>query len=142
MTADSLIRPSTDNSHLEVDVVDYMNGPGRFATASKFQVVDKFLNPWTYAGSASLAPGSYTKNQLYKALGISDIKDKLVSVEQYLNLLTSPATLKRKSKINPMFSTIAVPITLAAACRAQLWTLAGKARPSSRVVVVQSSMIC
>ncbi|MDP3251152.1 MAG: hypothetical protein Q8M77_04505 [Hydrogenophaga sp.] len=65
-----LIRGNT-STPLNVDVNAYMSGPGRFASPSKFELVEKFMSPWLHPESLNLAPGTYTKEQLFSALGIS-----------------------------------------------------------------------
>jgi hypothetical protein len=72
MTDETLIRASTDfPPPVPIDVDTYMAGPGRFATPDKFEIVKKFLNPLTDLSSFQLAPGTYTKNQLFSAFGIA-----------------------------------------------------------------------
>lgn len=64
-TSSSLIRePGALVDPVEIDVNDYMAGPGRFATASKFKTIEMFMSPWMYAESSGLAPGIYTKQQV------------------------------------------------------------------------------
>ena len=56
---------------VNIDINTYMAGPGHFATPDKFELVKWFLNPLTNASSFQLAPGTYTKEQLFGAFGIS-----------------------------------------------------------------------
>ena len=65
---ENLIRPSNLVTPLNVDVNEYMNGPGRFATLDKFDVVKAFFSPINSA-SLSLEPGTYTKEQLFTKFG-------------------------------------------------------------------------
>lgn len=63
------IRPPGNGVSTTVDVNAYMgsNGPGRFANASRFPLVQQFFN----AGSGALAPGTYNEAQLMAELNIS-----------------------------------------------------------------------
>lgn len=87
MTDVTLIRASTDfPPAVQIDVNAYMGGPGRFATADRFEVVNKFFNPLTDIASFQLAPGIYTKESLWTAFGIStsaaDFSRRVVSIDQ------------------------------------------------------------
>lgn len=43
---DSLIRPATQTIQISADINEYMNGPGRFAPVTAFEVIQKiFLDP-------------------------------------------------------------------------------------------------
>jgi Ca2+-binding RTX toxin-like protein len=80
--SEGLIRPPTFVlPDIGLDVNAYMAGPGRFATASMFDVVEQFLNPSLFASSFSLAPGTYDKNQLFSSFGIDA---GFVSIQQAL----------------------------------------------------------
>lgn len=68
----TLIRESTDvPPPVQIDINAYMSGPGRFATPNKFSVIQKFFNPLTDPASFQLAPGTYTKTQIFAAFGVT-----------------------------------------------------------------------
>lgn len=69
-TSPTLARPIDSGLLVDVDVNLYMAGPGRFATANKFELVSHFLNPWLHPESYSIPPGEYTKEQMRSLLGI------------------------------------------------------------------------
>ncbi len=68
---DQLIRPVAATSLVLIDVDAYMSGPGRFATPNKFDFIKKFFNPLTDPASFQLAPGTYTKAQIFAAFGVT-----------------------------------------------------------------------
>jgi hypothetical protein len=74
MTDEALIRPIDFKiPPVQINVNDYMGGPGRFATPDKFEVINKFFNPLTDISSFQLAPGEYSKAQLLALFKINGI---------------------------------------------------------------------
>ncbi len=73
LTAESLIRAASDSSTVEVDAVTFMSptGPGRFALASEFELVQEFFEEGIFGGfSNDLMPGVYTKQQVAAEFGL------------------------------------------------------------------------
>jgi Ca2+-binding RTX toxin-like protein len=68
------IRPAQPSS-VTVDVNAYMAGPGRFASAASFEVIRKFFDSSLYPESYALQPGTYTKQQMFNLLGLSNSKN-------------------------------------------------------------------
>lgn len=64
---DSIIRP-TGTTHVSVDINDYMNGPGRFASPAFFEIIKLFFSPM----ASGLAPGVYTEQTLRPLLGTNE----------------------------------------------------------------------
>lgn len=77
---DTRIRPIDWITPEKVDINEYMSGPGRFASPAFFEVVKQFFS----STLSSLAPGTYTKEDLYTIFGLDTINDKIVSVQQSL----------------------------------------------------------
>lgn len=71
LTSDALIRSASATTALDVNINDYMSGPGRFATVEKFDLIKEFFNPQQYEASSSVAPGRYTKKEMMEALGFT-----------------------------------------------------------------------
>lgn len=72
IATDSLIRPKDIISPvIDVKLDEYMAGPGRFVLPGSFNVIEYFLNPSLYADSFKLEPGTYSKDQLFSAFGIT-----------------------------------------------------------------------
>ncbi len=60
----------TARDPINVDVNDYLlNGPGRFVTAKSFDFIENFFS------SESILPGTYTKADIFKLLGIENSKN-------------------------------------------------------------------
>ncbi|KAF4513784.1 UNVERIFIED_CONTAM: hypothetical protein B566_EDAN011705 [Ephemera danica] len=84
LVKDSLIRPAAYVAPMNIDINEYVAGPGRFVTPGAFTIVERFLNPWLYSGSSTLGPGTYTKNDLYTAFGIPEGDSRRwVSIQQW-----------------------------------------------------------
>ena len=75
---ENLIRPQDYKYSLIVDINEYMNSPGQFATLDKFKVVQEFFN----TPILGLGPGVYTKEDLYALFNITNIQDKIVTINQ------------------------------------------------------------
>ncbi len=75
---DNQLKTSTTTS---VDINEYMTtGPGRFASPAFFEVIKQFFSPT----SSGLAPGTYTKQDLYDRFGLNTYDDKTVTILQHL----------------------------------------------------------
>ena len=84
MVNDKWIRPASDMVSMEIDINEYVTGPGRFVTPGAFAIVERFFNSWLYSDSAVLAPGNYSKNDLYAAFGIPEGDSRRwVSMQQW-----------------------------------------------------------
>jgi len=71
---DVLIRPKSETLPFNVDINEYMNGPGRFATLDKFNIVQAFFDPSSHPLTDNNIPqGIYTKAQLNAYYGFSEI---------------------------------------------------------------------
>ncbi|MBE9104682.1 hypothetical protein IQ229_06920 [Nostoc cf. edaphicum LEGE 07299] len=55
----SLIRPKDTVIRVDVDAVELMKGPGRFAVGSQFELIKRFFN-----SNISISPGTYTKSEI------------------------------------------------------------------------------
>ena len=87
------IRPASEiASKYEVNINEYIAGPGRFVTPGAFTIVERFFDPWFYADSAALgqkeadADGRirYTKEELYAAFAIPEGDSRRwVSLQQW-----------------------------------------------------------
>lgn len=78
---ENIIRPSGIKQSVPVDINEYMNGPGRFASPAYFDVIKLFFSPT----SSGLAAGTYTKQYLFSLFGLNtDINDRIVSIQQSL----------------------------------------------------------
>lgn len=64
----------------KVDINEYMNGPGRFASPAFFEVIKLFFSPT----SSGLASGIYSKEDLYAIFGLNTIDDRIVAIQQSL----------------------------------------------------------
>jgi|GEM_PF-4432662 len=64
-----------------VNINEYMaTGPGRFASPAFFEVIKQFFS----TTSSGLAPGTYTKQDLYDRFGLNTYEDKTVNIQQSL----------------------------------------------------------
>lgn len=76
----TLIRPKDLQNKVRttVDMNEYMTtGPGRFASPASFEVIKQFF-------SSLLAPGVYTKQELFDKFGLDTIELRSVSIHQAL----------------------------------------------------------
>jgi hypothetical protein len=55
----SLIRPKDTAIRVNVDAEELMEGPGRFAVGSQFELIKRFFN-----SNISISPGTYTKSKM------------------------------------------------------------------------------
>ena len=71
MTSSSVAN-TDERTPVVVNIQEYMTvGAGRFVSAYSFDFLHEFFNPES-SGALSLAPGTYTKQQLFAALGIDN----------------------------------------------------------------------
>ncbi|MBU2714413.1 hypothetical protein, partial [Zooshikella harenae] len=67
LSDESLIRDKDYRTPIEVDVNDYMDGPGRFASPVFFETIKLFFSPV----SPTLKPRKYTETAIRELLGTS-----------------------------------------------------------------------
>ncbi|MBU2714403.1 hypothetical protein [Zooshikella harenae] len=65
LSDESLIRDKDYRTPIEVDVNDYMDGPGRFASPVFFETIKLFFSPI----SPSIKPGEYSEEYIRGKLG-------------------------------------------------------------------------
>ncbi|NEU84538.1 hypothetical protein [Nostoc sp. UIC 10630] len=72
----SLIRPKDTVIRVDVDAVELMKGPGRFAVGSQFELIKRFFN-----SNISISPGTYTKFEINNLI----LQQELIvwSMQQY-----------------------------------------------------------
>ncbi|WP_461659087.1 hypothetical protein [Methylorubrum aminovorans] len=84
LVTDTLIRPINDRAVYQINVNEYMAGPGRFARGSMSTLVDQFFRPDAYDMRGQklpdLAPGSYSKEQIWTIYGKPDFG---IAFQQY-----------------------------------------------------------
>lgn len=76
---DTSIISTRERSILPINVNEYMSGPGRFATPGQIAYVNWFMSPLAqnefgellHPASFALAPGTYTKEELWNEFGIT-----------------------------------------------------------------------
>ena len=93
LASDSIIRPPLKEEELEkinVDLKEFMEGPGRFVTPGDFsfikyffnpdydEITDSDLDPYYYI-SGKIEPGRYTKKQIFDIFNITSLKEKIES---------------------------------------------------------------
>ncbi len=71
------VSPHSEPAVMNLGILDFMEGPGRFALPSMFEAVQAF-----FENAGHLAPGGYTLDMLTDALGLSTTADRLI-VEQW-----------------------------------------------------------
>ena len=93
LASDSIIRPPLKEEELgkiNVDLKEFMEGPGRFVTPGDFsfikyffnpdydEITDSDLDPYYYI-SGKIEPGRYTKKQIFDIFNITSLKEKIES---------------------------------------------------------------
>jgi len=76
----SIIRPDSASSQITIQNVDVMSssGPGRFAVGALFDAIQLFFSPTT----SGLAPGTYTKAQIYAEFGLDTLQERALIFQQ------------------------------------------------------------